>query len=299
MGLLQKGFSAAKKGQETYKAAKAAKKTKKAAKAAEKAGGKALVEEAKQAKLARKGQKKIDRKKYGGGKKGKANKAADIARKAAASKMEEVGMGDSMDDTSMDGASMKKYGASAKKLKREVKKTKASGGSVKNVFKKGDKFASKQTKKTKQKGPNSAEEARLGVVKKKTKQTAKMSGKTGANEGGKYKSKTKFVKDGVKAKSKIKEKVKDGVKSRKEVVKSGGEKLKLKSMPMDLLKEGPAKNPKKYGSSMSGENYDAKQAYNKNLSASARLHYLENNRADKKAKGGSHRSPIMKHMKNI
>ena len=55
----------------------------------------------------------------------------------------------------------------------------------------------------------------------------------------------------------------------------------------------------KKGASMSGENYDAKQAYNKNLSASARLHYLENNRADKKAKGGSHRSPIMKHMKNI
>ena len=122
-------------------------------------------------------------------------------------------------------------------LKREVKKTKTSGGSVKNVFKKGDKFASKQTKKTNQKGPKSAKEARLGVVKKKTKQTAKMSGKTGANEGGKYKSKTKFVKDGVKAKSKIKEKVKDGVKSRKEVVKSGGKKIKVKtSSPMKLRK---------------------------------------------------------------
>ena len=54
---------------------------------------------------------------------------------------------------------------------------------------------------------------------------------------------------------------------------------------------------KKYGSSMSGEKYDAKQAYNKNLSASARLHYLENNRADKKTKGTQHRSPIMRHMK--
>ena len=53
------------------------------------------------------------------------------------------------------------------------------------------------------------------------------------------------------------------------------------------------------GSSMSGEKYDAKQAYNKNLSASARLHYLENNRADKKAKGKGHRSPIMKHMRSI
>lgn len=51
------------------------------------------------------------------------------------------------------------------------------------------------------------------------------------------------------------------------------------------------------GSSMSGQSYDAKQAYNKNLSASARLHYLENNRADKKAKGTQHRSPIMRHMK--
>lgn len=56
---------------------------------------------------------------------------------------------------------------------------------------------------------------------------------------------------------------------------------------------------KKYGSSMSGESYDAKEAYNKNLSASARLHYLENNRADKKAKGKGHRSSIMKHMRGI
>ena len=35
------------------------------------------------------------------------------------------------------------------KLKRKVEKTKDSEGSVKNVFKKGDKFASKQVKKTK------------------------------------------------------------------------------------------------------------------------------------------------------
>ena len=171
MGLLQKSFSA---GKEALGKASKAHKAKKAAKAAKKAGGQALKEEAKQAKLARKGQKKVDRKMYGGGKKGKANKAADIARKAAARKMEDVGMGDSGEsttDTSMDGASMnKKYGASMMK---------------------------------------------------------------------------------------------------------------------------------KEGASMSGQKYDAKEAYNKNLSASARLHYLENNRADKKAKGGSHRSPIMKHMKNI
>tara|TARA_A100001201_G_scaffold10191_2_gene14585 strand:+ start:614 stop:2146 length:1533 start_codon:yes stop_codon:yes gene_type:complete len=51
-----------------------------------------------------------------------------------------------------------------------------------------------------------------------------------------------------------------------------------------------------YGSpmKMSGQSYDAKQAYNKNLSASARLHYLENNRADAKAKKGGH--AIHKHM---
>ena len=108
------------------------------------------------------------------------------------------------------------------KKKREVKKTKTSDASTKNVFKKGDKYASKQTKKTNQKGPKSAKEARLGVVKKKTKQTAKMSGKTGASEGGKYKSKTKFVKDGKKATAKVVEKKKKGVKTRKEVVKSKG-----------------------------------------------------------------------------
>ena len=45
---------------------------------------------------------------------------------------------------------------------------------------------------------------------------------------------------------------------------------------------------------MSGQSYDAKEAYNKNLSASARLHYLENNRADAKAKKGGH--SIHKHM---
>jgi hypothetical protein len=66
-----------------------------------------------------------------------------------------------------------------------------------------------------------------------------------------------------------------------------------------MMKKKGASMSKKYGSSMSGESYDAKEAYNKNLSASARLHYLENNRADKKAKGKGHRSPIMKHMRGI
>ena len=73
---------------------------------------------------------------------------------------------------------------------------------------------------------------------------------------------------------------------------------KTKKIKDNKTKMGASMMEKK-GASMSGENYDAKQAYNKNLSASARLHYLENNRADKKAKGGSHRSPIMTHMKNI
>ena len=49
---------------------------------------------------------------------------------------------------------------------------------------------------------------------------------------------------------------------------------------------------KKHGGSMSGEKYDAKQAYNKNLSPKARLHYLENERHDK-----THRHPILKHMR--
>ena len=39
-----------------------------------------------------------------------------------------------------------------------------------------------------------------------------------------------------------------------------------------------AKAAAKAGASMSGEKYDAKMAYNKNLSPKARLHYLENER---------------------
>lgn len=50
----------------------------------------------------------------------------------------------------------------------------------------------------------------------------------------------------------------------------------------------------KMGSSMSGEKYDAKEAYNKDLSASSRLHYLENERHDKT---GGH--AIHKHMKGF
>lgn len=259
MGLLQKGFSAAKQGMESYKAAtkakKAAKTAKSAKKAAEKAGGQALVEEAKQAKLARKGQKKIDRKKYGGGKKGKANKAADIARKAAASKMEEVGMGDSTDDTSMDGASM------ANPMRKKPRKKK-------RVAKKVVKGLEKEIKR-----------AKNGV--RKTKNITPPSSNSN--------SKQDF------------EKIFDDARKNKAMKKMGASRpdlSKTKKIKDNKTKMGASMMEKK-GASMSGENYDAKQAYNKNLSASARLHYLENNRADKKAKGGSHRSPIMKHMKNI
>lgn len=57
-------------------------------------------------------------------------------------------------------------------------------------------------------------------------------------------------------------------------------------------KHGSSMYGKKHGGSMSGEKYDAKEAYNKNLSPKARLHYLENERHDK-----THRHPILKHMR--
>jgi len=59
-------------------------------------------------------------------------------------------------------------------------------------------------------------------------------------------------------------------------------------------KHGESMGHKKPGMSMSGEKYDAKQAYNKNLTAKARLHYLENERHDK-----THAHPILKHMRKM
>ena len=250
MGLLQKGFSAGKKGlkslDDARKVKKAAKDAKKAAKTAEKAGGQALKEEAKQAKLARKGQKKIDRKTYGGGKKGRAAKAADIAGKAAARKMEDVGMGDAAEaagDAGMDGASMANPMRKKPRLKKpvsrkpKIKRAKNGVAETKNIT---PPSTSSNSKKDSYKSPD-------GLTREQAKRRKKMG---------------------------------------------------------PSMMEGAKKRNRKganseYGVSMSGENYNAKQAYNKDLSASARLHYLENNRADKKAKGGSHRSPIMKHMKNI
>jgi hypothetical protein len=58
--------------------------------------------------------------------------------------------------------------------------------------------------------------------------------------------------------------------------------------------EGASMYGKKHGSSMSGEKYDAKEAYNKNLTPKARLHYLENERHDKTSGHAIH-----KHMRNF
>ena len=43
------------------------------------------------------------------------------------------------------------------------------------------------------------------------------------------------------------------------------------------------------------ERYDAKEAYNKDLTASARLHYLENDRHDHESPAHSHCSPMYRH----
>ena len=43
------------------------------------------------------------------------------------------------------------------------------------------------------------------------------------------------------------------------------------------------------------ERYDAKEAYNKDLTASARLHYLENDRHDHESPAHSHCSPMHRH----
>lgn len=69
--------------------------------------------------------------------------------------------------------------------------------------------------------------------------------------------------------------------------------MAMKEGPMAMKKEG-AMAYKKGPMAMSGEKYDAKQAYNKKLTASARLHYLENERHDK-----THAHPILKHMKKF
>jgi len=59
-----------------------------------------------------------------------------------------------------------------------------------------------------------------------------------------------------------------------------GPKAMMMKKGATAMKEG-ATAMKRGATAMSGEKYDAKQAYNKNLTASARLHYLENERHDK------------------
>lgn len=54
------------------------------------------------------------------------------------------------------------------------------------------------------------------------------------------------------------------------------EKVSVSDKDLKLQKESPA--------NMSGRSYDAKEAYNKNLTPKARLHYLENERHDAVAK---------------
>jgi len=231
VGLInKKTIAAGKKGAkslgETYKKSKAAKDAKKIAKDKLKDEGKIAKEAAKDKRKIRRGQKTIDRKTYGSGKKGKAAKAAAIAGKAADAKAEAAGMSDPT-DTGMDGASMANPNTKKKRVKSKTERL----SELKSPRRKGLKKEKKQKMKLTSK-------ERYGYI--------------------------KFNEDGA-----------------------------------SMMKKEGASMMKKEGASMSGEKYDAKQAYNKNLSASARLHYLENNRADKKAKGGSHRSTIMKHMKNI
>lgn len=68
----------------------------------------------------------------------------------------------------------------------------------------------------------------------------------------------------------------------------------ISSVDTDTSTEGASMYGKKHGSSMAGEKYDAKEAYNKNLSPKARLHYLENERHDKTSGHSIH-----KHMRNF
>ena len=68
-----------------------------------------------------------------------------------------------------------------------------------------------------------------------------------------------------------------------------GPKAMMMKKGATAMKEG-ATAMKRGATAMSGEKYDAKQAYNKNLTASARLHYLENERHDK-----THMSKVQPH----
>lgn len=70
-----------------------------------------------------------------------------------------------------------------------------------------------------------------------------------------------------------------------------GPKAMMMKKGATAMKEG-ATAMKRGATAMSGEKYDAKEAYNKNLTASARLHYLENERHDK-----THMAKVQPHKK--
>ena len=69
--------------------------------------------------------------------------------------------------------------------------------------------------------------------------------------------------------------------------------MAMKKGPMAMKDKG-AMAMKKGPMAMSGEKYDAKEAYNKNLTASARLHYLENERHDK-----THMAKVQPHKRGV
>jgi hypothetical protein len=138
---------------------------------------------------------------------------------------------------------------------------------------------------------------KLEKVDKKTKSPAKMKDMKKAG-----KRKDRYTTDsGTKVKVKIKRyKTKSGKKQATVKVKtktaSGQKKKKVMSTGDRKFRDDGSirmNNPQGYSSrkkakkaspvQMTGKAYDNKEAYNKNLSASARLHYLENERADDKS----------------
>jgi len=97
------------------------------------------------------------------------------------------------------------------------------------------------------------------------------------------------------ASANIKSKAKNVASKAKQGVGQAARKAKSKVEETAMkIKNKKQSARQKAGSSMVGEKYDAKEAYNKNLSPKARLHYLENERHDKT---GGH--AIHKHMRNF
>lgn len=87
---------------------------------------------------------------------------------------------------------------------------------------------------------------------------------------------TKYKKDGTIKKQLKSENTPGKNKDAKKIARKGRKDARGAKTVKDVkIKRSPAK--------MTGKAYDNKEAYNKNLSASARLHYLENERADDKS----------------